>query len=174
MPGRLLKASAVVLPIIVVLLTTSSALALSVGVAPGKMEFRVRPGSTEVQTLHVINQSDQETQFQVYVEGSNQDWFEITPAEFTLEAQDVKAVEITVAPPLITTSGEHDFTTCVVCLPPGTDLRLGAGIKVPTHVQITEFPIMPLEWWLTAAVFALALILGIIVGRLKRRAGYYV
>ncbi len=172
MPGRLLKASIVLLPIIGALLTASSALALSVGVAPGKMEFNVRPGSTEVQTLHVINQSDQETQFQVYVEGGNQGWFEITPAEFTLKPQDIKAVEITVAPPLITTPGEREFTTCVVCLPPGADLRIGAGVKVPTHVQITDFPIMPLELWLAAGVFALALILGIIVGRLKRRASY--
>jgi len=168
MLGRLLKVSIVVLPVIGVLLYTSSVLALGVGVAPGKMEFKVRPGGSEVQTLHVINQSNQETEFQVYVEGGNKNWFEITPAEFTLGAQEVREVEVAVAPPLITAPGEHDFSMCIVCLTPESNLRIGAGVKVPAHVQITEFPIMALKWWIAAAVLVLALVIGIIVGFIRR------
>jgi P pilus assembly chaperone PapD len=172
MAGRLAKTSIALLPIIGLLLAASSALALSVGVAPGRMDFKVRPGGTEVQTLNVINQSDQASHFQVYIEGGNEGWFEITPAEFTLSAGEVRGVEIAVGPSLFTVPGDHDFDMCILCLPPETELRVGAGIKVPTHVQVTDFPIMPLQWWIVAAALLLALIIGLIVGwRLRARYG---
>jgi len=171
MASKLVKASAVLLPIIGIVLAASSALALSVGVAPGKMDFTVRPGGTEVQTLNIINQSEQASQFQVYVEGGHQGWFEIDPAEFTLNAGEVRGVEIAVAPSLFTIPGDHDFDMCVVCLPPEAELRVGAGIKVPTHVQVTEFPIMALGWWIAIAAALLVLIIVIIV-RLIARARY--
>jgi len=171
MASKLVKASAVLLPIIGIVLAASSALALSVGVAPGKMDFTVRPGGTEVQTLNIINQSEQASQFQVYVEGGHQGWFEIDPAEFTLNAGEVRGVEIAVAPPLVTAAGDHDFDMCVVCLPPEAELRVGAGIKVPTHVEVTEFPVMALGWWIAIAATLLVLIIVIIV-RLIARARY--
>ncbi|GAI74505.1 unnamed protein product, partial [marine sediment metagenome] len=142
---RLLKASIVVLLIVGLLLCTSSALALSIGVAPGKMEFSLHPGDTEVQTLHVINQETQKSEFQVYAEGGNEEWFKITPDEFALNAQEAKGVEIAVAPPLMITPGDHDLSICVVSVLPGSDLCIGAGVKVPTHVQITEFPVMAIQ-----------------------------
>jgi P pilus assembly chaperone PapD len=171
MPGRLVKASIVLLPLLGLLISASSALALSVGVAPGRMDFKVRPGGTAVQTLNVINQSQQAAQFQVYLEGGHEGWFEINPAQFTLRGGEVKKVEITVAPSLITATGDHDFTICVLCLAPETELRVGAGVKVHTHVQVTDFPIMALKWWIASATLLLALILGIIVGR-RIRARY--
>ena len=170
MAGKLAKASVVLLPIIGLLLAASSALALSVGVSPGKMDFKVRPGGTAVQTLNIINQSEQAAQFQVYIEGGHEGWFEITPAQFTLNGGEVRGVEIAVAPSLITATGDHDFTICVLCLAPEAELRVGAGVKVPAHVQVTEFPIMALEWWIATAAFVLALITGIIVGwRIRAR-----
>ncbi len=170
MAGKLAKASVVLLPIIGILLAASSALALSVGVAPGRMDFNVRPGGTELQTLNIINQSEQASQFQVYVEGGNEGWFKITPAEFTLNAGEVRGVEIAVAPSLFTVPGNHDFDMCILCLPPEAELRIGAGVKVPTHVQVTEFPIMALQWWIASAALLLALIIGIIVGwRIRAR-----
>jgi P pilus assembly chaperone PapD len=172
MAGRLAKATIALLPIIGLLLAASSALALSVGVAPGRMDFKVRPGGTQVQTLNIINQSDQASRFQVYVEGSNEGWFEITPSQFTLNAGEVRGVEIAVAPSLFTIPGDHDFDMCILCLPPEAELRIGAGVKVPTHVQVTEFPIMALGWWIAAATLLLALIIGIIVGwRIRARYG---
>ena len=171
MAGKLVKLFIVLLPVIGLVLAASSALALSVGVAPGRMDFEVRPGGTEVQTLNIINQSDQASQFQVYVEGGNQGWFEINPAEFTLNAGEVRGVEIAVAPSLFTAAGDHDFDMCVVCLPPETELRVGAGVKVPTHVEVTEFPIMALGWWIAIAAALLVLIIVIIV-RLIARVRY--
>jgi P pilus assembly chaperone PapD len=171
MTGKLAKASVVLLPIIGIALAASSALALSVGVSPGRMDFSVRPGGSEAQTLNVINQSDQPSYFRVYIEGGNQGWFEITPDEFTLNGGEARGVEIAVAPSLFTAAGDHDFDMCVVCLPPETELRVGAGVKVPTHVQVTELPIMALGWWIAIAAALLVLIIVIIV-RLIARARY--
>jgi len=171
MAGKLAKTLIVLLPIIGLILAASSALALSVGVSPGRMDFTVRPGGSEAQTLNVINQSDQPSYFQVYIEGGNQGWFEITPDEFTLNGGEARGVVIAVAPSLFTTAGDHDFDMCVVCLPPETELRVGAGVKVPTHVQVTEFPIMALGWWIAIAAALLVLIIVIIV-RLIARARY--
>ena len=39
-----IKALIVIVPVIVLLLSASSAVALGIGVAPGKMDFSVRPG----------------------------------------------------------------------------------------------------------------------------------
>jgi P pilus assembly chaperone PapD len=172
MLGKLFKASIFLLPIIGLALAASSALALSVGVSPGRMDFTVRPGGSEAQTLNVINQSEQASQFTVYVEGGPESWFEITPAEFVLNSGEVKGVEIAVAPSLFTTAGGRDFNTCIVCLPPEAELRVGAGVKVPTHVEVTEFPIMAIQWWIVAAALLLALIIGLLVGwRLRSRYG---
>lgn len=166
---RLSKALIVVLPVTVLLLCTSSALAFGIGVAPGKMEFNVRPGDTGVKTLHVINQANQKSEFQVYVEGGNEEWFIITPGEFTLNAQETKSVEILVAPPLTTAPQEHDFSICVVSIPPNSDLSIGAGIKVSTRVQITELPVMAIQWWI-ASVVMLAIVAAGLLALWWRRA----
>ena len=162
MRSRLFKALIVMLPVIVLLLCTSSALAFGIGVAPGKMEFSLRPGNTGVKTLHVVNQANQKSEFQVYVEGENETWFTITPGEFTLNAQETKGVEILVAPPLTTAPKDHDFSICVVSIPPNSDLNIGAGIKVPTHVQITELPVMAIQWWIVSAVIVITVVIGML------------
>ena len=163
MLSRLSKALIVMLPVIGLLLCTSSALAFGIGLAPGKMEFSLRPGDAEVQTLHVINQANQKSEFQVYVEGENEEWFMVTPGEFTLDANETKSVEIVIAPPLTTAPEEHDFSICVVSIPPNSDLSIGAGIKVPTHVQITELPVMAIQWWIASIVILAIVAVGLLV-----------
>jgi hypothetical protein len=170
MPGRLVKAAIVALPLIGLLMSAASVWALSVGVTPGRMDFTVRPGGTETQTLNVINQSDQASQFQVYIEG-DEGLFEINPAEFTLGAGEVREVEIAVAPSLFAAAGDRDFDICVLCLAPEAELRVGAGVKVAAHVEVTEFPVMALGWWLGIAAALMVLIIVIIV-RLIARARY--
>jgi len=162
---RVLKLSLLLL-IISLTFFPSQTLAVGLGVTPGKLDFTVRPGGTEVQTLHVINQSNRESEFRVYVEGKYEKWFLITPGEFTLAPQRSKGIEIVVSPPL-TASNEHDFSICVVSLQPGSDLCIGAGIKVPTHIQILEFPAVII---LGCGVAALALVVlaGILIRRRQR------
>lgn len=160
---RVLKLSLLLL-IINLTFFPSQTLAVGLGVTPGKLDFTVRPGGTEVQTLHVINQSNRESEFRVYVEGKYEKWFLISPGEFTLPPKQSKGVEIVVTPPL-TALGEHEFSICVVSLPPGSDLRIGAGIKVSAHVQILEFPIALI---LGCGVTTLALLAGILMWRRRK------
>jgi len=160
---RLSKLLIVILPVMGLLLCTSAALAFGIGVAPGKMEFSLRPGDTEMQTLHVINQANQKSAFQVYVEGANEEWFIITPGEFTLNAQESKSVEILIAPPLTTAPEERDFSICVVSIPPNSDLSIGAGIKVPIHVQVTELPVMAIQWRIASVVILAIVAVGLLV-----------
>ncbi len=154
-----------VISICLLVLSTPALTAVAIGVTPGKLEFSVRPGGTEVQTLHVINQSNRISEFQVYVEGEYEEWFVISPGEFTLPPQQNRAVEIAVAPPF-TATNEHDFAICVVSLPPGSALRIGAGVKVPVHVQINEYPVALIAG---GGVAALALIAGTIALIWRRR-----
>jgi len=160
---RLFKALIIVLPVTVLLLCASSALAFGIGVAPGKMEFSLRPGNTGVKTLHVANQANHKSEFQVYVEGENETWFTITPGEFTLNAQETKGVEILVAPPLTAAPKDHDFSICVVSIPPNTDLSIGAGIKVPIYVRVTELPVMAIQWWIVSIVILAIVAVGLLV-----------
>jgi len=136
---RVLRLS-LLLVVLSLIIFPSQVLALGLGVTPGKLDFSVQAGGAETKTLNVINQSDRESPFRVYVEGEFEEWFLISPGDFTLAPQQSKDVEIVVAPPL-TASDEHDFSICVVSLPAGSDLRIGAGIKVPAHVQILEYPV---------------------------------
>jgi P pilus assembly chaperone PapD len=136
MLSRLSRAMIVALPVIGLLLCSSVALGLGIGVAPGKMEFSLQPGDTEAQTLHVINHADQESEFHVYVEGVSEEWLVITPGEFVLNAQETKSVEIMAAPPLTTKPEGYDFLVCVVSIPPNSELSIGAGVKVPVTVTV--------------------------------------
>jgi len=156
------KALIIILPVMALLLSVSSVLAFGIGVAPGKMEFSTRPGGTEMQTLHVINQANQKSEFQVYVEGGNAGWFTITPCELVLTAQESKDVEILFAPPLMTTPKEHDFTICIVSVPTSLDLSIGAGIKIPAHVQITGLPSMAIQWWIASVVILAIVAVGLL------------
>ena len=157
------KALIIILPVMALLLSASSVLAFGIGVAPGNMEFSIRPGDTEMQTLHVINQANKKSEFQVYVEGGNAGWFTITPCEFVLNAQESKDVEILFAPPLMTTPKECDFSICVVSVPPNLDLSIGAGIKIPAHTQITALPIMAIQWWIASITILVAVVVGLLV-----------
>jgi P pilus assembly chaperone PapD len=162
------RALIVIVPVIVLLMSASSAFALGIGVAPGKMDFSVRPGSSEAQTLNVINQSDRESVFRVYIEGEQAEWVKIEPGEFTLDAQDTESVEILVAPPLTAAPEEHNFPICIVSIPPNSALNIGAGIKVSTHVQITELPVMAIQWWIVAVVILMIVAAGLLVFRWRK------
>ena len=157
------RALIVIVPVIVLLTSASSAFALGIGVAPGKMDFNVRPGGSEAKTLRVINQSDEESVFHVYIEGEQAQWVKITPGEFTLDGRGTESVEIMVAPSLMAAPEDHNFAICVVSIPPNSDLSIGAGIKVSTHVQITELPIMAIQWWIASVVILAIVAIGLLV-----------
>ncbi len=168
---RLRTASAVILPVVVLLLGASSVLGAGVGVSPGRMEFSVRPGGMETQELYVVNQNSEAADFVVYVEGRNAGWFRITPAEFTLPGKGHRNVEIELTPSIIAYPQEYDISVCVISMPVGSDLRIAAGIKVATHVQITGLPIMAVQWWIASVAIVLIMAAGV-VGFWIRKANY--
>jgi len=156
------------------MLLSTPALALGLGVTPAKLDFSVSPGGTQRQTLNVVNQSDTEAQFQVYVEGEYKEWLVIKPDEFALAPSQIEAVEVKVKPPF-NASGEHRCSVCVVSQLPESGLRIGSGIKVPVQINLTGLPvvmggvpIMAVLLPVTAAV--VILVSGVLIWRRRRRA----
>jgi len=158
----------VVAPLIIgIFFLNSSALALGVGVTPGNMEFKVSPGEVETQTLYVINQSEEHSRFNVYIEGEHTEWFKITPSEFITGPGEDRGVEIAVSPPVTASSGDLGVSICVVSMPAGSELRVGAGIRVQTHVEIEGSPVVSIQWWILSVVFVIACVIGIVVWRYR-------
>jgi hypothetical protein len=168
MKSKLLRITILMLPVISLILLSSPVFALGIGVTPGKLNFNVSPGTTEVQTINIINQSDADARFQVYMNDDLKEWFEILPGDFVLTARKVQNVEIKVSPPLLAKQNLHNTTIYIISTPPESDLKLGAGIKVATNVQITSSPIFRIEMWVIVAGVILALILGALLWRKYR------
>ena len=167
---KIARFAAVLLTAGVLLLAVSTTVpAASVGVTPGQMAFSVRAGGTDEQTLYVINQGNTTSEFNVYIEGENGDWFIITPDTFTLGAQQTKDVEIKIAPPLTAGLKDYDVKICIISMSPDSDLHIGAGIKVLAHVQVTGLPIMSLPWWIASVSIGLAIVVAAVVWVLVRR-----
>jgi P pilus assembly chaperone PapD len=142
----------------------SAALAAGIGVSPGKVAFNVRPGGTQVQTLQIINQDVQPSEFEVYIEGGDKKWFRITPGKFTLDGQGRESVEIKAAPPITASpEKEYNLSICIVSIPSNSDLRIGAGVKVPAHVQVTRLPLMTIQWWVVSVIILGCLGAGVVV-----------
>ena len=160
------------LPLLCLVMLSSPVFALGIGVTPGKLNFDVSPGSTTSQTMNIVNQSDYATQFRIYTDEDFEEWFDIQPAEFVLEAGKTKDVEIVVSPPLMARQNLHSTTIYIVSTPPESKLQLGAGIKVAANVQIMPTILFRVELWIIAAGALLAIILGILVWRKYRNNRY--
>ena len=122
------------------LLFPVSLLAAGVGIAPRELEFNAYPGSSANETLYVINTGDSEAEYKVYAEEKYQNWFDIAPNEFILTPSEVKEVQITVSPPLLSV-GDHAAYIYVAATNPSPQLGVGAGIKVPVHLHIASWPL---------------------------------
>ncbi len=157
---RLFRAAITILSAAVFLMAASSVSAAGLGVTPGKVAFTVSPGSTELQTLQIINQDSQASEFEVYIEGDDNGWFTITPSRFTLESREQREVEVELSPPITADAEEYELTICVVSMPPGAQLRIGAGVKVPVHVQVTELKVMNVQWWIVSVIILACLAIG--------------
>lgn len=152
--------------VVIITVTTTPVLAVGVGVTPGRMAFSVRPGASQVQTLRIVNQDSQPANLEVYVEGAHDKWVRITPDEFTLDSQEQKDVTIEVAPPITASPEEYNLTICIVSMPTSSDLRVGAGVRVDAQIEVTKFPIMPIQWWIVSAIILAAIVtVGILIWR---------
>lgn len=179
MKSKIVKLTAVLFTAAALFLLTIStaAMAVGIGVTPGKMDFSVEAGSSASQMLYVTNPDGNESEFEVYIDGANAEWFTITPSNFTLTGQEQKSVEIVLAPPFSAIPQEYNLSICVVSKAPNTDLTFGAGVKVQTNVQIiamkahTDVFTTKHILWIASAVIGLAAVVAAGLGMLvwKRR-----
>ena len=139
MQGRWLL-TAFCLVIAVMLLFPVSLLAAGVGIAPRELVFNAYAGSSASEALYVINTGDSAAEYSVYAEEKYKNWFDIAPNEFTLTPNEVKEVQITVSPPLLSVGG-HAAYIYVAATNPSPQLGTGAGIKVPVHLHIASWPL---------------------------------
>jgi len=110
------------------------------GIAPRELEFNAYLGGSASETLYVINTGDSEAEYRVYAEEEYKNWFDIAPNEFTLTPNEVKEVQITVSPPLLSV-GDHVAYIYVAATNPSPQLGMGGGIKVPVYLHIVGWPL---------------------------------
>ena len=114
--------------------------AIGLGISPSKLIIEARPGAVVRENLYVMNTTGEESQFQIYTDEQYMDWIRIEPDQFVLAPDAHKTVEIAASPPHLS-SGIHDLNIYVVSMSPGSGFHLGAGIKVPTRVNVQGFSI---------------------------------
>ena len=135
--------------VVVALLLPSAVWAAAVGTTPGKLYFDSESGLK--QTLNVINTGAGESNYLVYAEGEYEDWFEFSQREFNIESGNSEEIDITLAPPK-SAFGEYEANICVIALDQSTDLNIGAGIKVPAYISVTESKTPVIQMWLILTI----------------------
>ena len=123
--------------IILYLVSLQSVSAIGIGVTPGTLNFSVQVGISDTQSLHVINTGTEVSNYRVYVDENYADWFDISPDNFTLGANENKEVILTLTPSL-SSKGEFDFKIYAVSSSPSSDFSVGSGIKVPVHANVSN------------------------------------
>jgi|LGVC01.1.fsa_nt_gb hypothetical protein len=123
--------------IILYLISLQSVSAIGIGVTPGTLNFSVQVGISDTQSLHVINTGTEVSNYRVYVDENYADWFDISPDNFTLGANENKEVILTLTPSL-SSKGEFDFKIYAVSSSPSSDFSVGSGIKVPVHANVSN------------------------------------
>ncbi|NOR46909.1 MAG: hypothetical protein GQ533_02515 [Methanosarcinaceae archaeon] len=123
------------------LIFTQTASAIGVGVTPGSLNFSVQAGGSDTKSLFVINTGTEVSNYKVYVDDDYADWFDITPDNFNLSANENKEVILKIKPPL-SVKGEFDFKVYAVSSSPSSDFSVGSGIKVPVHTHVSNTGIM--------------------------------
>lgn len=131
----MLKKIIVCITIYIIFLQTVSA--IGVGVTPGNLTFSVQAGSSDTESLFVINTGTEVSNYRVYVDEYYADWFDISPDNFSLGANENKEVTLKLKPP-ISTKGGFEFKVYTVSSSPSSDFSVGSGIKVPVHVMVSN------------------------------------
>lgn len=151
---------------LLVMLIPVPASALGLGISPSKLTISTRPGGIVKETLYVMNTTHEESQFQIYTDEQYQDWIRIEPDLFILAPDANKTVEITASPPHFA-SGVHDMNVYIISTSPGSGFHLGAGIKVPTQINLEGFSIS-----IILLIIEIALIVFLSFLLIRRRINY--
>ena len=154
------------------------AAAAGVGASPGELNFEVISEAPITEALTIVNTNGHESSYHVYAEGEYEDWFEISPKEFSLSPKETGEVAVKMLPSSAT-KGDHTAKICIVSFDPSSDLAVGAGVKVRANIAVPEvFPSSTDETafpWLPAGlgiVLGLLVILVVLFILLRRRNRY--
>ena len=127
--------------IMLYLMFTQIVSASGVGVAPGNLNFSAQIGGSDTKSLFVFNTGTEVSNYKVYVDKDYADWFDISPDNFTLNANENKEVILTLKPQ-ISAIGDFNFMACVVVSSTSSDISIGHGIKIPVHAKVSNSGIM--------------------------------
>ena len=119
------------------LMFTQTVSASGVGVTPGHLNFSAQIGGSETKSLFVINTGTEVSNYKVYMDKDYADWFDISPDNFTLIANENKEVIFTLKPQ-ISAIGDFNFMAYVVVSSTSSDVSIGHGIKIPVHAKVSN------------------------------------
>ena len=115
--------------------------AFGVGVTPGNLDFTAQIGGSDTESLFVFNTGTEVSNYKVYVDKDYADWFDISPDNFTLSANENKEVILTLKPQT-SAAGDFNFMAYVVVSSTSSDVSIGHGIKIPVHAKVSNSGIM--------------------------------
>ncbi|MCD4841556.1 MAG: hypothetical protein K8R08_06060 [Methanosarcinales archaeon] len=147
--------------IIFYLMFTQIVSASGVGVTPGNLDFSAQIGGSDTKSLFVFNTGTEVSNYKVYVDKDYADWFDISPDNFTLNANENKEVILTLKPQ-ISAIGDFNFMAYVVVSSTSSDISIGHGIKIPVHAKVSNSGIM-------LTILLILIIVGAGVGYLIRK-----
>lgn len=155
--------------------------AVGVGVKPSYLELTLPAGQVAEAKLNIYNVSLEPAQFKIYPD-ELKDWIKVEPADFRLEASEVKAVKIYIT---AKEDGKQATNLSVVATPlDKRQFNADSGIKVPVRLNISPgatrlweniFVFMVLWYLLCLAIICLVVIIVIklrkptLIQRLARR-----
>lgn len=147
--------------IILYLMFTQIVSASGVGVTPGNLDFTAQIGGSDTKSLFVFNTGTEVSNYKVYVDKDYADWFDISPDNFTLNANENKEVILTLKPQT-SAAGDFNFMAYVVVSSTSSDVSIGHGIKIPVHAKVSNSGIM-------LTILLMLIIVGAGVGYLIRK-----
>lgn len=166
---RSLRWSAVILALFIAAafaLPATTAYASGVGASPSRLEI-IDNASDFDGTIHVMNTGDEDSLYRVYAEGTYAGWFDIVPREFLLSPGQTTEVKITASSPSAI-RGEHTVNICIESFEATSDLHVGAGIRVPVYISVSQ-PLPALTIGLSVAALAILALVACLIWRSNRQ-----
>jgi hypothetical protein len=123
------------------LMFTQMVSASGVGITPGNLNFSAQIWGSDTKSLIVFNTGAGVSDYKVYMDKDYADWFDISPDNFTLSANENKEVILTLKPQ-ISAIGDFNFMAYVVVSSTSSDVGIGHGIMIPVHAKVSNSGIM--------------------------------
>jgi hypothetical protein len=127
--------------IMLYLMFTQMVSASGVGITPGNLNFSAQIWGSDTKSLIVFNTGTGVSDYKVYMDKDYADWFDISPDNFILSANENKEVILTLKPQ-ISTIGDFNFMAYVVVSSTSSDVGIGHGIMIPVHAKVSNSGIM--------------------------------